>query len=93
MKRHKVEFTIILEEGGEPQHIVREHDVLVYADCEGYNALLFAPPPHDGTPYLVWNAVGYGSLTELDGAVKRYLQRDALDLINAPVRVGEVSNG
>ncbi len=93
MKRHTVEFTIILGVDGEPQHIVREHDVLYYTDCEGYNALLFAPPPSDEVQFLVWSATGYGSMTELEGAVKRYLQRDALDLINAPVRVGEVSNG
>lgn len=93
MKRHKVEFTVIYEDGGEPEHIVREHDVLYYTDCEGYNALVFVPDERAEVFSLVWSATGYGTLDELKRHVERVLRRDAVDLVNARVRVGEVSNG
>jgi hypothetical protein len=93
MKRYKVEFTIIFEEGGEPEHIVREHDVMIYINNEGeYAAIVFAPSTGGRFPAEVC-AFSYAAYEEVRRRIERYLRQDAVDLIHGRVRVGEVSNG
>lgn len=93
MKRYKIEFTIIANENGEPEHIVREHDVMIYINNDGeYTAILFAPPIGGRFPEEVCSFT-YPTYEEVRRRIERYLRQDAIDLIHGRVSVQEVSRG